>query len=431
MTLDSRAEELLHAIAASPDDDGPRLVFADHIADQWPGHSAWIVAQCTGKSTPELEAAFRAELPERVRDIVTRRGFGVSVWQLAERDFVELDPDLLFRLAPTVNTLWLEKLEDVDAVAARMRRFECLGVRETYFDATCSRAFAHAAGLAHLRKLELREVDLNTILPEVFKKTAFIDLESLRLDAYDQMLSPAVFAQIAGAPFAAKLRELEITWAELPDFVDVMPALPNLRVLDATANKVDARFAALSHRLTELHLCRCEIDDDVARALAASPVISELEDLSSYMNPWTPAGATALLNACPRLRRLAIGTEDVRGELAAAFANMPARTTLESLLIDEAFGPIGARVLAETDLPALRKLYLPEDFTSPAGMHAAAQASFIPQLGLLSLYDLDATSARALVQRLNDTAEVSVRRRIDQAAFDVLRERLGDRVQGP
>jgi uncharacterized protein (TIGR02996 family) len=431
MTLDSRAEELLHAIAASPDDDGPRLVFADHIADRWPGQSAWIVAQCSGKATPELEAAFRAELPERVRAIVTRRGFGERIWRFEARDFVELDPDLLFRLAPAITTLSLEKLDDVDAVAARMRRFESLVIEETAFDAARSRAFARAAGLAHLRKLELREIGLNTILPEVFQTSAFVGLESLRLDAFDQMLKPAVFAQIRDAPFAATLRELELNWAELPDFVDVMPALPNVRVLDVTANKVDARLAALSHRLIELVVCRCEIDDDVARALAASTVISEVEDLASYMNPWTTQGAIALLNACPRLRILAVGTEDFRGELAAAFANMPARATLESLLIDEPFGPIGARVLAETELPALRKLYLPEEFTTPAGMQAVAQASFIPQLGLLSLYMLDEASARILVERLSETAEVSVRKRIDDAAYAVLRDRLGDRLQCP
>lgn len=134
--MDARAEELLRAIAAAPDDNAPRLAFAKHIETEAPAHAALIVAQCSGNEDPALVEAFRTELPEALRDhalelelenAVFVRGFiELGHWSLAQHDFLEIDPDVLFRVAPSCTRLEVGGVTDFEAVASRVRRFDTL-----------------------------------------------------------------------------------------------------------------------------------------------------------------------------------------------------------------------------------------------------------------------------------------------------------------
>jgi uncharacterized protein (TIGR02996 family) len=163
--VDARSEELLRAIASNPDDNEPRLAFARHIAAEAPAHAALIVAQCTGVASPATVEAFLDELPAALHDVddddddpVPRfhpvRGFlELQRWQLEQRDFIELDPDVLFRIAPTCRSLRVQDVTDFDAIGARLRRFDTLLITSTHFDTATGQRLAAAKGFSHLREL--------------------------------------------------------------------------------------------------------------------------------------------------------------------------------------------------------------------------------------------------------------------------------------
>src|SRR5689334_8184911 len=145
MTLDARAEALLHDIREHPDDDDVRLVFADHIADRWPAHAAWIVAECSGKETAALRDAFHAELPPLLRNLLTRRGFvGLLRWRFQPRELLAIDADDLFRIAPTIDGIELHNslgtLAELDALVARLARFRAVSITAP-IDVRYARAF--------------------------------------------------------------------------------------------------------------------------------------------------------------------------------------------------------------------------------------------------------------------------------------------------
>jgi uncharacterized protein (TIGR02996 family) len=81
---------LLAAIRAAPDDDAPRLVYADWLTERGDARGAMIVAQCESKSGALVEsralpavqlAALVARLPSLIRrdTILLHRGFPVRV----------------------------------------------------------------------------------------------------------------------------------------------------------------------------------------------------------------------------------------------------------------------------------------------------------------------------------------------------------------
>src|SRR5688572_9118657 len=155
--MDARAEELLRAIATSPADDAPRLAFAEHIKSESPAHAALIIAQCTGTSTRAIVDAFRDELPtclqleeepdpddpEPPPPMGMVRGFSERLaWRFEQRDFLELDPDVLFRLAPACRELSLQDATDFDAIGARIRRFDTVRFASTHIDNAAARRLA-------------------------------------------------------------------------------------------------------------------------------------------------------------------------------------------------------------------------------------------------------------------------------------------------
>jgi hypothetical protein len=405
VTLDARAEELLHDIASSAD-DGPRLVFADHIADRWPAHAAWIVAQCSGKEDPWLLTEFRAELPACLREHCRTRGgfFDLSHWQLEARDFVELDPDVLFRLAPWCNTITLQNVRDVNAVAARMRRFAALTITGDVDPGT----LATAPGLSHLRHLALRDMQVVPVFEDIVRTTSFVALERLQLYGTDPFPDD-VFRRITSAPFARSLRTLEIEGCNFRDLYDALAGLPNLHELEAGGSAIDARFARLPQRFTWLGAGECGIDDDAALAIANSRVLGDLDYLSAASNAWSTEAFVHVLASCSVLRELSCGRSRCGGRvLGEAFARIPARTTLETLFLVGSLGAEGARALAETELPALRYLVL-ADRAMGHGIDALVQAPFLRQLYYLSLPSDELTPDRARVLATNLGTEAWLR----------------------
>jgi uncharacterized protein (TIGR02996 family) len=435
MTLDSRAEPLLHAIAASPDDDGPRLVFADHIADRWPAHAAWIVAELGGKATPELEQAFLDELPPplRTRETVFWRGFvDTEEWQLDASDFLALDPDELFRLAPACRRIRLDKPKDLPALGARMRRFDHLNLRTLELDAAGAHALASATDLAHLRALTLSEAHIDDeATAALFRDACFHDLERFGLRLFTS--APPAWSSIcaiANAPFAPSLRALELAAgkADYRDLVELVPELPALVELRSSGNTIDTRIAHIPRRLDGLALGLSRTGDDVADALAASSVLADATMFSSLSTRWTADGTVRWLRSRSYgpLRELRHGfCESPTVVDALVESELP--RSVERLTLFTMFTPDAVARFADCAWPRLRELVL--EPVEEENVATLAAAPWMRHLDRLALRDsIDEPAARLLVERLGPRTRLEIDGYMERWIFELLRARFGRRL---
>jgi uncharacterized protein (TIGR02996 family) len=256
-------EAFLQAVRANPDDDTPRLVYADWLDDQGDADRAeFIRVQCevarmdaNDPRRPALKDReqailhanwrrwidpirdrFRASIPaEHVRDHYFRRGFIVSLW-IDAADFVTHATDL-FRRVPFTGV----SLRRIAPWAARL---------------------AECPWLTGLDSLEFRE-------------------------SYVDPLDPAGARALAQSPHFRRLRMLYLISQNIGD--------AGLRELMA---------APWTAGLTHLVLYDCGLSDEGAVTLAGSANLAALRRLSVHNNQIGERGALAMLRS-PHLRRLA------------------------------------------------------------------------------------------------------------------------------
>jgi uncharacterized protein (TIGR02996 family) len=268
----------LHAIAAAPDDDTPRLVFADWLdergSDDDRARAALIRAQCRfeilteGKECKQLrreakailsanEKTWTAEL--RAAKLGTawtfRRGF-LDGGSMSPTKFVEKGNEL-FRLAPTLRTL----------------RFPNAANEVT--------ELAGSPFLARLASVDLTQMctcgwcGIDEELRDLYKSKHAANLRCLNLSR-DRI-------DTAGARALARAK-----------------VLANLTELDVSGNPLGtegAREIALSKHLkglVSLNLSECSLGADGAGALAGAPHFAHLRRLALRYNAITSAGVVAL-----------------------------------------------------------------------------------------------------------------------------------------
>jgi hypothetical protein len=410
-------------------------VFADHIADRWPAHAAWIVAELGGKATPELEQAFFDELPPplRTRETAFWRGFvDTEEWRLDASDFLALDPDELFRLAPTCTQIRLDKPTDVPALGARMRRFDHLNLRTIKLDAAGARVLAGATGFAHLRGLMLSEADIDDEATGVlFRDACFHDLERFGLRLFTS--APPAWSSmraIANAPFAPSLRALELApgKADYRDLVELVPELPALVELRSSGNTIDTRIAHIPRRLDGLALGLSRTGDDVADALAASSVLADATMFSSLSTRWTADGTVRWLRSRSYgpLRELRHGfCESPTVVDALVESELP--RSVERLTLFTMFTPDAVARFADCAWPRLRELVL--EPVEEENVATLAAAPWMRHLDRLALRDsIDEPAARLLVERLGPRTRLEIDGYMERWIFELLRARFGRRL---
>src|SRR5437763_1336214 len=120
------AAAFLRMIAAAPDDDAPRLVYADWLEEHGDPRGAFIRVQCALAALPDDDprrplaghaAAWTQEFAGRVGGWQFRRGFVEEITLSAEA-FLEHAPDLL--RAGTVRTVRLHDCRDALGKLARL-----------------------------------------------------------------------------------------------------------------------------------------------------------------------------------------------------------------------------------------------------------------------------------------------------------------------
>jgi uncharacterized protein (TIGR02996 family) len=335
------ANAFLGSIHDDPDDDAPRLVYADWLEEQGDGERAeFIRLQCQLERLAEDDAGVPA-LARRERELRRRHGKG-WVGRLADlvrgfefrRGFVEVIEveagqllryaDTLFRLAP-VRHLRLHAEADQVGPLADCRHLENLTALDLTLQPCPERdrptlalggltRLLNSPHLARLTRLRLRGFRVEAV-------TALARSRHLgglaRLDLGSNHLGPEA---------AAGLADLRL------------PALADLRLgatqLPGTALRRLAGWPSLAG-LTGLDLSTNLIGPDGAAALAGSPHLGKLRALRLGFNHVGDAGAGALASwPHPALERLYLARNQLGAEGVRALASSPRLAGLTHLDLD-------------------------------------------------------------------------------------------------
>jgi uncharacterized protein (TIGR02996 family) len=272
---------MLAAIVADPDDDGPRLIYADWLVGKGEDDRAeFIRIQCALKS------------PQTPRD---------TLEELRRREAA---------LQSAHGRAWKSELPRLEGV--RWRPYFHRGFLDAV-DVSSWTAFTlyaqDAFAAAPLRGLLIRR--LNRPLADILASPLLGRLREL--DLRYGGIGPAGAAALADAAVLGRYTGLGLTRNGLGDggvaALAGSPHLGRLRSLGLAQNGIGdegARLLAAApalRGLAELHLCRNGLTDAGARALAASPHLAGLTGLCLTYNRFGAAGASALA-ASPHLGNL-------------------------------------------------------------------------------------------------------------------------------
>ena len=291
----SKHDALLSAIVANPDDDLPRLVFADWLEENGePERAEFIRVECLHART-DRESPDYLPLLRRSSRLLTAH---------SDRWFGEIQNEQLAQVVITERGF-------VDRIVIVADRFAAHGdfirgqaplLKELHIRAAGDwREFFHSANLAGLRALSFED--------GVFTSEAAAALASSRhvwslveLDLNRQPLGLYGAVEIASARLP-QLEKLSVGECGLGhDGVQALLEGPyqNLRELDLSENGLtDSACESITaagqfSRIERLALCENHITGAGISALASSPHLDQLQSLNLYLNPIGPAGGRAI-----------------------------------------------------------------------------------------------------------------------------------------
>jgi uncharacterized protein (TIGR02996 family) len=398
-------DALYPAILANPDDDTPRLVYADWCEDHGdPDYARFIRTQVELARVPEWDPLW-IRTWEHDRDAVTgspyrhrfplppvppsnlpysgprfRRGFPWEAGEFTPAEFADR-ADALFAAAPIqaveLRSDYRAPPPDVGPLAdcphlARVRR---LTFSLSRLPAEAVRRLAgspHTAGLTDLG-FAFAGIAADGAV-ELLRSSLLPRLTRLRLEHVDHgSPRPLDAIRAAGGPYL--LRSLTIT--ESP------PGRPN------AAGLFDA---PLFRGLVELNLSDHRLGPDGFAALAASPAAAGLESLTGWKTAPGVPGVRALAGApaLSGLRRLDLRSCDLGPVAVKALAGSPHLRNLVDLdLSGNTVGDAGAVALAESPyLRNLVRLDLMHGGIGNRGAVALLESPVTANLTRLDIYDM-------------------------------------------
>jgi uncharacterized protein (TIGR02996 family) len=434
----SQHEAFLHAIIEAPDDDSPRLVYADWLEDNGdPARAEFIRVQCRlaalDEDDPErlaLQAreydlladhwgAWAAPLIGRVRRWQFRRGFVEQIKAEPGQFLKEAKRLLDFAPIRELNIKY-PTADEVRALAAskHLRRIVQLNLDHAKLGDAGAAVLADSPNLGGLTHLSLRFTDLETTgLCTLASSPRLRGLRALDATAND-VKRGAFEAFIA----ACRLPQLErLAWDRHlgPDGIGALLASPLARQLIAL-------------RLREVHL-----GAEGLRRLLESPALTRLGELWMQWGEDFSAIDLVDLASSPVLRNLrsleliAVGVGD-RG--ATELARLSAGGALRNLdLPFNKIGEGGAAALVNAPLAAgLTRLNLSGNPIG-AGLNAVATSPRLGNLRRLDVAQCGITRPGALALLRSPHLDRLVSLRLDEnpigpKAFKDLKARLGDRL---
>jgi uncharacterized protein (TIGR02996 family) len=467
----TQEDAFLQAIIESPDDDAPRLVFADWLDDHGDDERAEAIrlaVRLRGRGPIDLDPEAWALLT-RIEDLEQRHGdrwraaapnldgvyLGLGEGGFLTDAHIQSVEALLhhekriFSAGPIRRlSVLLDNPGDADLLAscrslARVRRLGLHGDRPEDFGLS---ALALSPWLRGVRKLDLsRNYQHSSFLPSLAAAPRWPGLEELDLTLNG--FSAAAFRTLGGAPLLSTLKSLNVSRCVLrgQPLRELLRSthLPRLRRFLAGENFIgpttvrDLTAVDWQH-LEVLDLSSNNLTAASARDLAGRPFLARLKRLDLSANRLGDAGVQALA-ASPwlsrRLRRLDVGFCGVTSKGLEHLAGAGWLGKLAWLDLNGThIGPAEADVLAAAPLAGLGYLAL-----SYADLRIRALRKLLgaPWMAGLVCLDLDNTAlddagARAIAEapNLDRIARLDLcGNRFSTRASELLTGRFGDRVK--
>jgi uncharacterized protein (TIGR02996 family) len=376
-------EAFLAAIREQPDDDGPRLVYADWLDDHGQADRAeFIRVQCErarGVAGPRAEA-----LLHRAHELLRAH------WE----EWVGPLREAARPAGRKFGEKWLSGGFDAEGLSKFRRGFvDTLTLGTEEFLARTG----VLARLVPLRHLLLRRAD-----PRADALAAAPYLHGLEIlsfvDYYDLPLTARGARALASSPHLGRLRNLYLLHNDLGDAgVQALAGAPWLRGLQTlvlAANGLSAvgvralAESPLTESLGSLWLDRNDLGEEGAAALAFTPLWPRLRTLSLNSTDIDPAGVMALA-AAPSgiLTRLNVKNNPLGSRGAERLAGTTWLRTLTTLHLSNCgLGDEGAEALARSPhLAGLQKLDLESNGITDRGARALADSPYLGRLQSLSL----------------------------------------------
>jgi hypothetical protein len=254
-------------------------VFADHIAAEHPEHTAVIVAQCAGRDDQTVVDAFLETLPEWLRGKPVRAFLEDFRYAEAEQ-FVNADPDLLYRVAPACRAVDLQYASGHIAQLVTLpllRRVVELSFHDTYLSLVQAQQLARCPHLDDLEHLGLWDTGLDDEeLIALCAGPAYPRLQSIDIGHHRDSMGYGLKGMhaLGDAAFAKTLRVLLMTNRWLGDgMIDVIAKLPALVYLDLTNGSLTdegaRRLLDLPNQWTDLVLAGSDLGPSMKEALTA------------------------------------------------------------------------------------------------------------------------------------------------------------------
>jgi uncharacterized protein (TIGR02996 family) len=383
--MQSEAEAFLQRIRAYPDDDAPRLIYADWLEERGDPRGEFIRVQLAlarqddDGGHPREVAEVRSRWERRERDLLEahretwtaplqglatgakfRRGFIEEV-NVTARQLVERAHEL-FAIGPIRHLRLLDVGSHLTAAlqCPYLGRLNALTIHAQHAGEPLARAVAQCSYLSRLKLL---------------------CLSRNRLDA-------DAVAHLAASPVLANLEELDLSENELGEAgartLAASPQLGQLRRLEVRANQIGpmgAESLAASTRLgnlTHLGLAENEVGSPRIKSLTTPQSFLRVPRLDFSTNSLTPAGLEVILprsglpGELDRLQELNLSHNELGTEGARLLAASPRLAGVRVLrLIGCGIDDDGARALAQSPhLNGIEELDLGNNPINDSGFRA-------------------------------------------------------------
>jgi uncharacterized protein (TIGR02996 family) len=320
---------LLRAIEAAPDDDLPRLAYADWLeehaaSDADRARAEFIRLQCarTGPAGASDPTPAETVLQSKFEGVWVRQLPGHLFWPQFRRGFI--DPvhtggfnlvrhwEAIAAVAPLHHVRLFKTPLMTDEIAACpvLRHVRRLDLTSNVIRVAHTQVLMTSPHLTNLRAVNFTS---NHVGVGGCRALAAADLPALETLVLDQnLIGDRGLTALLGAPWLPRLRKLSVDRCGLrgPGVANLArsPALAGLRVLDISgthatqpetlAMLADGAFAGLE----VLRLYDCQVTDEVVERLAASPVLANLRELD--IAPRSGERAVRGILDSPYLRKL-------------------------------------------------------------------------------------------------------------------------------
>lgn len=400
--------DFLQEILAYPDDDVPRLVYADWLEERGDPRGQFIRVQCELNRLPsgsarylelqKIEHKLLEEHEKEWRGAFSkwlhrwRRGF-VDYLDISAQDFVEYSEGLL-QAMPVRSVILKVGRWDLPGLAACP---QLARLRELIFHAKVLGAWVGDDGIADL-----------VTSPYLGSLQA--------LSFYDLGIGPAGLAALARAEILGQLTSLHVSTNRLTGGLDKLAASPligrltslTLQYAQLNAEDVQHLAHARPRRLQSLCLSNNSIGAAGAQILAGSPLLAGLAQLT--------------LEGC-----------NLQDDGAYALAESPHANSLVALHLQlNEISDVGLALLAEsTCLGQLTELDLSFNFVGDEGIEALARSPLLGRLAHLWLYKnrIGPRGIEALISSPYWTGKTKLDLRYNRLAQEVitdLQDRFGE-----